>query len=64
MEMGNRPAQHLSDLAEKAVEVDRILTQAKKLCDELIATVSMLNSLVQDQGQKDGNGSQRKERAD
>jgi hypothetical protein len=66
METGNRPTVHLSDLTEKADEIDRIITEAKKLSDELIATVSMLNSLVQDQEQeqKDGNGSQRKERAD
>jgi hypothetical protein len=44
----------LSDVAAKAVEVDRIITQAKKLSDELITTVSMLNSIVQTQEQKDG----------
>ena len=64
METGNRPTVHLSDLTEKADEIDRIITEAKKLSDELIATVSMLNSLVQDQEQEYGNGSQRKERAD
>jgi hypothetical protein len=45
----------LSDVAEKAVEVDRIITQAKKLSDELVTTVSMLNSIVKTQEQKDGN---------
>ena len=55
MGTGNRPAVHLSELAEKAAEVERIITQARKLSDELITTVSMLNSVVQDQEQKDGN---------
>ena len=64
METGNRPTVHLSDLTEKADEIDRIITEARKLSDELIATVSMLNSLVQDREQKYGNGSQCKERAD
>jgi len=64
METGNRPTIHLRDLIEKADEIDRIITEARKLSDELIATVSMLNSLVQDREQKDGNGSQCKERAD
>ena len=59
METGNRPTIHLRDLIEKADEIDRIITEARKLSDELIATVSMLNSLVQkqEQEQKDGNGS-------
>jgi hypothetical protein len=55
METGNRPRIHLSDLAEKAAEVERLITQAQKLSDELSTTVGMLNSVVQDQERKDGN---------
>jgi hypothetical protein len=44
----------LSDVAAKAVEVDRIIAQAKKLSDELITTVGMLNSIAQPREQKDG----------
>ncbi len=45
----------LSDIAEKAIEIDRIITQAKKLSDELVATVGMLDSIVQPQEPGDGN---------
>jgi hypothetical protein len=55
METGNRPTAHFRDLTEKAAEVERIITQAQKLSDELIATVSMLNSVIKNQEQKDGN---------
>jgi hypothetical protein len=55
MEPDNPLVADLSDVAAKAVEVDRLVTQAKKLSDELVTTVSMLNSVVQDQEQKDGN---------
>jgi hypothetical protein len=55
METGKPRTADLSDIAEKAVEVDRLITQAKKLSDELVATVGMLNSIVGTQEPKDGN---------
>jgi hypothetical protein len=55
MEPDNPLVADLSDVAEKAVEVDRLVNQAKKLSDELVSTVSMLNSIFQPQEQKDGN---------
>jgi hypothetical protein len=55
METGKTHPAGLSEVAKKAHEVDRLITQAKKLSDELVATVSMLGSIVQDQRSNDGN---------
>jgi len=55
METGKSSTADLIEVAEKAVEVDRLITQAKKLSDELVTTVGMLNSVVRAQEPKDGN---------
>jgi len=55
METDKSHTTDLSEVAEKAVEVDRLITQAKKLSDELVATVGMLNSIVGAREPKDGN---------
>jgi hypothetical protein len=55
MKTGETHSASLSEIAKKTLEVDQLITQAKRLTDELVATVSMLNSMVKNQEQKDGN---------
>jgi hypothetical protein len=55
MEAGKSHTADLSEVTEKAIKVDRLITQAKKLSDELVATVGMLNSIVGVQEPKDEN---------
>jgi hypothetical protein len=55
MEASKSRTADLIDIAEKAVEVDRLITQAKKLSNELVETVGMLNSIARAQEPKDGN---------
>ena len=55
MEAGKSHAASLDDVIEKAVEVDQIVSRAKKLSEELIATVDILNSAIEHQEPSDGN---------
>jgi len=55
METGKQHSEELSGVAEKTAEVDRLLAEAKKLSAELVATVNLLNSVVETEEPKDGN---------
>ena len=52
MQLGRTHKPGLGEVAEKAIEIDKIIAEAKELSDELVATVSMLDLIVQARSRK------------